>query len=82
MMASLSESFSLEFALLLTPMDLSSTLSALMVLAMSFIAFSVFFSKHLAISRIVCVFLQCGMRIIMFWNYFAKLLKFSNICKT
>ncbi len=33
------------------------------------------------ISLIVCVFLQCGMRIIMFWNYFARLLKFSNICK-
>ena len=43
--------------------------------------FSVFFSKHLAISRIVCVFLQCGMEIIKFWNYFAKLLNFSNICK-
>jgi len=57
MMASLSESFSLEFALLLTPMDLSSTLSALMVLAMSFIAFSVFFLETFGdFSNCLCIF--------------------------
>lgn len=62
----MSDNLTLEFALLVVPMDLSSTLSASTVQTMSFIAFSLFFSKDLEISRIVFVFLQCGMEILGF----------------